>query len=408
MNGGTSLGRFGWKANVPSVEHQNASAFHGDIGITSSLFPDENCPPEQSACGAGAQRRGAGARRRQAATASPSTPGRWPCPPAADVGQPETTRARSCSAAWAAHRATCPSCAPARATSPRSSNQVDPSLHRPAAARHGSRSGRRPARRRGDRQRVADAAAVGDRPGRDREPPHPLPARRPRPQPQRGHPLARRRGRGRPPSLPRAARPASATPSSRSWSPCEARPSGRHRCAPRRPRRLFGMATTTAPGPPPLGDRRVPVAPDLPAVVDEIIVPRYEPSRRRRQSWRPPLAALCAQPGAAPLDAARQQWAATREAWRQTVAFGVGPAMTLRTPSAVDFAASEAKVQEVLDGSEPLTAGGRRRPGRQRPRARDHRAAPLRRRLRHPDHARRRPPVRVRGRDGGAGGPGRR
>jgi CxxC motif-containing protein (DUF1111 family) len=49
--GGTSLGRFGWKANVPTVEQQNAGAFHGDIGITSALFPDENCPPEQAACG---------------------------------------------------------------------------------------------------------------------------------------------------------------------------------------------------------------------------------------------------------------------------------------------------------------------------------------------------------------------
>jgi CxxC motif-containing protein (DUF1111 family) len=50
VTGGTSLGRFGWKANVPTVEQQNAGAFHGDIGITSALFPDENCPPEQAAC----------------------------------------------------------------------------------------------------------------------------------------------------------------------------------------------------------------------------------------------------------------------------------------------------------------------------------------------------------------------
>jgi CxxC motif-containing protein (DUF1111 family) len=50
-SGGTSLGRFGWKANVPTVEQQNAGAFHGDLGITSALFPDENCPPEQAACG---------------------------------------------------------------------------------------------------------------------------------------------------------------------------------------------------------------------------------------------------------------------------------------------------------------------------------------------------------------------
>ena len=48
--GRESLGRFGWKANQPTVEQQTAGAFHGDIGITSTLFPDENCPPAQSAC----------------------------------------------------------------------------------------------------------------------------------------------------------------------------------------------------------------------------------------------------------------------------------------------------------------------------------------------------------------------
>lgn len=48
--GATALGRFGWKANVPTVEQQVAAAFHGDIGITSSLFPDENCPPVQTDC----------------------------------------------------------------------------------------------------------------------------------------------------------------------------------------------------------------------------------------------------------------------------------------------------------------------------------------------------------------------
>lgn len=39
------LGRFGWKANQPSIRQQAAAAFSGDLGITSSLFPNENCPP---------------------------------------------------------------------------------------------------------------------------------------------------------------------------------------------------------------------------------------------------------------------------------------------------------------------------------------------------------------------------
>ena len=51
VNKRKAFGRFGWKANVPSVRQQLASAFIGDIGVTSSLFPEENCPPIQKACG---------------------------------------------------------------------------------------------------------------------------------------------------------------------------------------------------------------------------------------------------------------------------------------------------------------------------------------------------------------------
>lgn len=39
------MGRFGWKANQPSVKQQVAAAFSGDMGITSYLFPNELCPP---------------------------------------------------------------------------------------------------------------------------------------------------------------------------------------------------------------------------------------------------------------------------------------------------------------------------------------------------------------------------
>lgn len=40
--GAARLGRFGWKANQPTVEQQVAGAFVGDIGVTSGLFPVEN------------------------------------------------------------------------------------------------------------------------------------------------------------------------------------------------------------------------------------------------------------------------------------------------------------------------------------------------------------------------------
>ena len=48
--GAMSIGRFGWKANVPTVEQQTAGAFLGDLGITSELFPGENCTTRQSEC----------------------------------------------------------------------------------------------------------------------------------------------------------------------------------------------------------------------------------------------------------------------------------------------------------------------------------------------------------------------
>jgi len=44
------IGRFGWKANVATIAHQTAGAFHGDIGITSSKFPQETCTPRQADC----------------------------------------------------------------------------------------------------------------------------------------------------------------------------------------------------------------------------------------------------------------------------------------------------------------------------------------------------------------------
>lgn len=46
------LGRFGWKANQPSVRQQVAGALAGDMGITTSVFPTPNCPPVQTACAA--------------------------------------------------------------------------------------------------------------------------------------------------------------------------------------------------------------------------------------------------------------------------------------------------------------------------------------------------------------------
>ena len=46
----TSLGRFGWKAGQPSLSQQNASAFAGDMGLTSSTLANDDCSTVQLAC----------------------------------------------------------------------------------------------------------------------------------------------------------------------------------------------------------------------------------------------------------------------------------------------------------------------------------------------------------------------
>jgi len=44
------LGRFGQKANQPSLEQQVAHAFSQDLGVTSTLYPNENCTAAETAC----------------------------------------------------------------------------------------------------------------------------------------------------------------------------------------------------------------------------------------------------------------------------------------------------------------------------------------------------------------------
>ncbi|CAK9888979.1 MULTISPECIES: di-heme oxidoredictase family protein [Pseudomonas] len=43
-------GRFGLKSNQPDLRQQIASAMHGDLGITSPLYPEQNCTALQTAC----------------------------------------------------------------------------------------------------------------------------------------------------------------------------------------------------------------------------------------------------------------------------------------------------------------------------------------------------------------------
>ncbi|NIO41183.1 MAG: thiol oxidoreductase, partial [Burkholderiales bacterium] len=48
--GKQAVGRFGHKASQPSLRQQTAAAFHEEIGVTSNVFPQQQCWPIQKAC----------------------------------------------------------------------------------------------------------------------------------------------------------------------------------------------------------------------------------------------------------------------------------------------------------------------------------------------------------------------
>lgn len=50
INQRTAVGRFGWKANQPSIRQQIAAASLGDMGLTTRLYREQNCPPVQHLC----------------------------------------------------------------------------------------------------------------------------------------------------------------------------------------------------------------------------------------------------------------------------------------------------------------------------------------------------------------------
>ncbi|WP_426789075.1 di-heme oxidoredictase family protein, partial [Xanthomonas campestris] len=44
----TVIGRFGWKAGQPNLNQQNVHAFSGDMGLTTSLRPFDDCTEAQT------------------------------------------------------------------------------------------------------------------------------------------------------------------------------------------------------------------------------------------------------------------------------------------------------------------------------------------------------------------------
>lgn len=50
INNAMAMGRFGWKASQPGLRQQIAAAALHDMGVTTSLFSRQNCPPVQTLC----------------------------------------------------------------------------------------------------------------------------------------------------------------------------------------------------------------------------------------------------------------------------------------------------------------------------------------------------------------------
>ena len=91
------LGRFGWKAAVPTVEAQGSGAFNGDMGITSTLNRPSAAPNPTVASPRWTTKRW---------PPSPSTPGPWPFRLVVGCASRTPTGVRSCSSESAALRVT--------------------------------------------------------------------------------------------------------------------------------------------------------------------------------------------------------------------------------------------------------------------------------------------------------------
>ena len=167
-SGQRRIGRFGWKAEQPSVLQQTAAAFLGDMGITSSLFPERE-PHAGARAGAHSARPGACPRSAMRSCVRwRRTCACWRVPARADRDPAGTgSGARRCFEPPAAPAATYRSCRPVTPpTCPswpgrRSGPTPTCCCTTWASGLGGPASGVR-----GERPRVAHAAAVG--PGADR------------------------------------------------------------------------------------------------------------------------------------------------------------------------------------------------------------------------------------------------
>ena len=95
----------------------------------------------------------------------------------------------------------------------------------------------------------------------------------------------------------------------------------------------------------------------LTSLTDLVIVPRYGQAADAMGQFSASSAELCAAPGDAALEAARDNWRLARDAWTTTEAYRFGPAMDRRSVSLVDWwPVLVERIDGTLDDGKPVTA----------------------------------------------------
>jgi predicted lipoprotein len=88
-----------------------------------------------------------------------------------------------------------------------------------------------------------------------------------------------------------------------------------------------------------------------------VIIPTYQSLAAEAEGLAAAAAALDTSTDAEMLAAAQRAWRRTRAAWKQSEAFAIGPAATLRTAAKIDWAPARAdRIEDEIAGADELTA----------------------------------------------------
>ena len=230
-DGRAMLGRFGWKAGQPTIREQSASAFSGDIGISTTVLPEGwgECTEAETACRAAPDGRSAEADGGRGPEADDTVldlvafySRNLAVPARRDVDDPQVLRGKQ-----VFHDAGCAACHRPKFVTDRLEDQPEQSFqliwpytdlllhdmgegladHRPEARATGTR--------------MAHRAALGHRPDRNRHRQDRASSTTAAPAPS-SKPSSGTAARPNPPATPSSPSPRpTATPSSASWSRCD-------------------------------------------------------------------------------------------------------------------------------------------------------------------------------------------